>query len=43
MSIHDKVNVSVSRRHFLIGASLTGAGLIIGLQPSPSSAAAGDA
>lgn len=42
MSIHDKVNVCVSRRHFLIGASLTGTGLIIGLQPSLSSAAAGD-
>ena len=28
MSIHDKVNLSVSRRHFLIGASLTGAGLV---------------
>ncbi|PSH64771.1 aldehyde dehydrogenase [Phyllobacterium brassicacearum] len=40
MSIHDKVNLSVSRRHFLIGATLTGAGLIIGLRPSISSAAA---
>ena len=40
MSIHDKVNVSVSRRHFLIGASLTGAGLVFGLRPSISSAAA---
>lgn len=42
MSIQDKVNLSVSRRQFLIGASLTSAGLAIGLQPSPSSAAAGD-
>ncbi|CAH2401433.1 xanthine dehydrogenase family protein molybdopterin-binding subunit [Mesorhizobium ventifaucium] len=40
MSIFDKTNVAVSRRQFLIGASLTGAGLVIGLQPSPSSAAA---
>lgn len=39
MSIHDKINLAVSRRNFLIGASLTGAGLVIGLQPSPSSAA----
>ncbi|PDT32634.1 MULTISPECIES: xanthine dehydrogenase family protein molybdopterin-binding subunit [Sinorhizobium] len=40
MSVHDKLTLPVSRRHFLIGASLTGAGLVIGLQPSPSSAAA---
>jgi isoquinoline 1-oxidoreductase beta subunit len=40
MSMFDKTNVAVSRRHFLIGASLTGAGLVIGLQPLPSSAAA---
>ncbi|RWM89313.1 MAG: xanthine dehydrogenase family protein molybdopterin-binding subunit [Mesorhizobium sp.] len=40
MSIFDKTNAAVSRRQFLIGASLTGAGLVIGLQPSPSSAAA---
>ncbi|WP_085028781.1 xanthine dehydrogenase family protein molybdopterin-binding subunit [Ensifer aridi] len=40
MPIHDKIKLAVSRRHFLIGASLTGAGLVIGLQPSPSSAAA---
>ncbi|MCV9966425.1 molybdopterin-dependent oxidoreductase [Pararhizobium sp. BT-229] len=40
MSIYDKVNFPISRRHFLIGVSLTGAGLVIGLQPSPSSAAA---
>ncbi|TCN14869.1 xanthine dehydrogenase family protein molybdopterin-binding subunit [Sinorhizobium americanum] len=39
MSVHDKLTLPVSRRHFLIGASLTGAGLVIGLQPSPSSAA----
>ena len=39
MSIYDKVNVSVSRRHFLIGASLTSAGLVFGLRPSISSAA----
>lgn len=39
MSLHDKINLSVSRRHFLIGASLTGAGLVIGLRPSPSYAA----
>jgi isoquinoline 1-oxidoreductase subunit beta len=38
--IHDKIKLAVSRRRFLIGASLTGAGLVIGLQPSPSSAAA---
>jgi isoquinoline 1-oxidoreductase beta subunit len=40
MAVHDKLTLPLSRRHFLIGASLTGAGLIIGLQPSPSSAAA---
>lgn len=40
MAVHDKLTLPVSRRHFLIGASLTGAGLVIGLQPSPSSAAA---
>ncbi|ASY71785.1 hypothetical protein N181_21555 [Sinorhizobium fredii USDA 205] len=40
MSVHDKLTLPVSRRHFLIGASLTGAGLVIGLQPSSSSAAA---
>ncbi|QRM55576.1 molybdopterin cofactor-binding domain-containing protein [Sinorhizobium sp. BG8] len=40
MSIHDRANLAVSRRHFLIGATLTGAGLVIGLRPSPSSAAA---
>lgn len=39
MSIHDKVTLPVSRRHFLIGASLTAAGLVIGLRPTPSSAA----
>lgn len=40
MAVHDKLTLPLSRRHFLIGASLTGAGLVIGLQPSPSSAAA---
>lgn len=40
MAVHDKLTLPVSRRQFLIGASLTGAGLVIGLQPSPSSAAA---
>ncbi|WOS65955.1 xanthine dehydrogenase family protein molybdopterin-binding subunit [Sinorhizobium fredii] len=40
MAVHDKLTLPVSRRHFLIGASLTGAGLVIGLRPSPSSAAA---
>ncbi|MBB3979148.1 isoquinoline 1-oxidoreductase beta subunit [Rhizobium azooxidifex] len=39
MSIHDKVTLPVSRRHFLIGASLTASGLVIGLRPAPSSAA----
>lgn len=39
MSIHDKINHSVSRRHFLIAASLTGAGLVIGLRPTPALAA----
>ncbi len=40
MSILDKAAFPVSRRHFLIGASLTAAGLVIGLKPSPSFAAA---
>ncbi|WP_457583610.1 molybdopterin cofactor-binding domain-containing protein [Ensifer canadensis] len=39
MSLHDKISLAVSRRHFLIGVSLTGAGLVIGLKPSSSSAA----
>jgi isoquinoline 1-oxidoreductase beta subunit len=39
MSIQDKVNLPVSRRQFLIGASLTGAGLVIGLLPPVASAA----
>ncbi len=43
MSIHDRNAIPVSRRHFLIGASLTGAGLVIGFKPTASSAAAPDA
>lgn len=39
MSLHDKINLAISRRQFLISASLTGAGLVVGLQPSVPSAA----
>ena len=34
MSLLDKINPSLSRRHFLIGASLTASGLLIGVRPS---------
>ncbi|MEI2296702.1 xanthine dehydrogenase family protein molybdopterin-binding subunit [Ensifer sp. MJa1] len=40
MSIFDRTNLSVSRRGFLIGASLTGAGLVIGFRPQPVAAQA---
>lgn len=40
MSVFDRTGLAVSRRNFLIAASLTGAGLVIGLRPSPASAAA---
>ncbi|MDI7862633.1 molybdopterin-dependent oxidoreductase [Rhizobiaceae bacterium n13] len=39
MSIFDRTNLALSRRNLLIGASLTAAGLVIGLRPSRSSAA----
>ncbi|HEV7317278.1 MAG TPA: molybdopterin cofactor-binding domain-containing protein [Ensifer sp.] len=39
MSIFDRT--AVSRRGFLIGASLTGAGLVIGFRPQPAAAQAG--
>ncbi|TCM67844.1 molybdopterin cofactor-binding domain-containing protein [Rhizobium sp. BK068] len=39
MSLHDKINLTISRRQFFIGASLTASGLLIGLQPEKSSAA----
>ncbi|MCK3779720.1 molybdopterin-dependent oxidoreductase [Ensifer sesbaniae] len=39
MSIFDRANLALSRRQLLIGASLTGAGLVIGLRPQPSAAA----
>ena len=34
MSLLDKINPALSRRHFLIGASLTASGLLIGVRPS---------
>ena len=34
MSPLDKINPALSRRHFLIGASLTASGLLIGVRPS---------
>jgi isoquinoline 1-oxidoreductase beta subunit len=40
MSLFDKINASISRRNFLVGASLTGAGLLIGSLPEHASAAA---
>ena len=39
MSIFDRTNLSLSRRQLLIGASLTGAGLVIGFRPQPATAA----
>ncbi|WP_156668205.1 molybdopterin cofactor-binding domain-containing protein, partial [Rhizobium bangladeshense] len=39
MTLQDKINLSISRRHFLLGVSLTGAGLVIGITPQASSAA----
>lgn len=41
MSILDKAETGFSRRSFLIGASLSGATLLIGLRPVTSAAAAG--
>ena len=41
MSIFDRANLALSRRQLLIGASLTGAGLVIGLRP-PSAVAANE-
>ncbi|WDZ78810.1 molybdopterin-dependent oxidoreductase [Ensifer adhaerens] len=38
MSIFDRTNLAVSRRQLLIGATLTGAGLMIGFRPQPSAA-----
>ncbi len=39
MSIQDKITLRVSRRQFLLGISLTGAGLVIGVLPNASVAA----
>ena len=39
MSIFDRTNLSLSRRQLLIGASLTGAGLVIGFRPQAAVAA----
>ncbi|WP_077960758.1 xanthine dehydrogenase family protein molybdopterin-binding subunit [Ensifer adhaerens] len=39
MSIFDRANLAVSRRQLLIGASLTGAGLVIGFKPHAVAAA----
>lgn len=36
MSQLDKINPDISRRHFLIGASLTASGLLIGVRPPPA-------
>ncbi|MGO8021218.1 molybdopterin cofactor-binding domain-containing protein [Rhizobium leguminosarum] len=40
MSLFDRINASLSRRNFLVGASLTGAGLLIGTMPELATAAA---